>query len=377
MALVISTVTFASNKMVFKGRIDCDARARIYYLSHVRGLSVRKVAHLCGVSRSSVFRIAQEGGVNKPSLRPASRKGRPRKLTERQKRLITRSILMLRTEEGNFSAARIMEHAGIDNSEVSVRTVTRFLNEKGYYYLQARKKGLLKRGDLKTRLSFAKWCKKDLPENFWTEHLSFFLDGTGFAHKSNPCEQARATKGRTWRKISEGLVLGCTSKGRKEGTGGKVLRLVVAISYGKGVIICEPYEKMTGAYFSNFIDRNFNTMFQTADKGNSRIWVQDGDPSQNSAIAKSAMSRANSTLLKLPPRSPDLHPIENLFHIASNKLKQQAVSQNITKESFEQFKQRAVNTMYSIRIETINNLIESMNVWLNDVIRYKGNCTRY
>lgn len=63
MAIVISTVTFASN-MVFKGRIDCDARARIYYLSHVRGLSVRKVAHLCGVSRSSVFRIAHEGGVN-------------------------------------------------------------------------------------------------------------------------------------------------------------------------------------------------------------------------------------------------------------------------------------------------------------------------
>ena len=246
--------------MVFKGRIDRDARARIYYLSRVRGFSVRKIADHCGISRSSVFRIAQEGRVNKRSLRPASRRGRPRKLTERQKRLITRSIVTLRTEEGNFSAARIMKQAGINNSEVSVRTVTRFLNEKGYYYLQARKKGLLKRDDLKTRLSFAKWCKKDLPENFWTEHLSFLLDGTGFAHKSNPCEQARATKGRTWRKISEGLALGCTSKGRKEGTGGKVLKLMMAISYGKGVIICEPYEKMTGAYFSNFIDRNFNTM---------------------------------------------------------------------------------------------------------------------
>jgi len=164
--------------------------------------------------------------------------------------------------------------------------------------------------------------QESLPENFWTEHLSFFLDGTGFAHKSNPCEQAHATKGRTWRKISEGLALDCTSKGQKEGTGGKMLKFVVAITYGKGVIICEPYEKMTGAYFSNFIDRNVNTMFQTADKGNSRIWVQDGDPSQNSALAKSAMSWANSTLLKLPPRSPDLHPIENLFHIASNKLKE-------------------------------------------------------
>ena len=88
--------------MVFKGRIDCDARARIYYLSHVRGLSVRKVAHLCGVSRSSVFRIAHEGGVNKRSLRPASRKGRPRKLTERQKRLITRGILMLISKGQQF-----------------------------------------------------------------------------------------------------------------------------------------------------------------------------------------------------------------------------------------------------------------------------------
>lgn len=91
---------------------------------------MRKVAHLCGVSRSSVFRIAHEGGENKRSLRPASRKGRPRKLTERQKRLITRSILTLRTEEGNFSAARIMEHAGIDNSEVSVRTKERASKER-------------------------------------------------------------------------------------------------------------------------------------------------------------------------------------------------------------------------------------------------------
>ena len=53
------------------------------------------------------------------------------------------------------------------------------------------------------------------------------------------------------------------------------------------------------------------------------------------------------------------------------------MSQNITKESFEQFKQRAVNTMYSILIETINNLIESMNAGLNDVIRNKRNRARY
>ena len=109
--------------MVFKGSIDCDARAPTYCLRHIRGLSVGKVANLCGVSRSSVFRLAQGGGVNKRSLRPASRKGHPRKLTERKKRLITRGIVTLRTEAGNFSAAGIMEHPGIDNSVDSVKVV--------------------------------------------------------------------------------------------------------------------------------------------------------------------------------------------------------------------------------------------------------------
>lgn len=165
--------------MVFKGRIDRDARARIYYLSCVVGFSVSKIADLCGVSRSSVFRITKDG-VNKPSLR------------------------------------------------------------RGY----------------------GERYQRDLP---WAVH---------------PRDEKKEVAA--------------------------VLKLMVAISYGKGVIICEPYRKMTGGYFSNFIDRNFITMCQTADKGNSCIWVQDGDPSQNSVLAKNATSRADSTLLKLPPRiSPE------------------------------------------------------------------------
>lgn len=55
--------------------------------------------------------------------------------------------------------------------------------------------------------------------------------------------------------------MGCIFKGRKEGIGGRVLKFMVVISYGKGVIICESYEKMFGVYFFNFIDRNFNIMF--------------------------------------------------------------------------------------------------------------------
>ena len=46
-------------------------------------------------------------------------------------------------------------------------------------------------------------------------------------------------------KKTEGLAHGCITKGRKVGTEGKVLRLLVAISHDKGVICCGPYEHMT------------------------------------------------------------------------------------------------------------------------------------
>ena len=66
----------------------------------------------------------------------------------------------------------------------------------------------------------------------------------------NPLDQARAPKSRIYRKKSEGLTRECTSKGRKEGTGGKYVKLNVAISHGHGVIVCDPYEKMCGQYFA-------------------------------------------------------------------------------------------------------------------------------
>ena len=35
----------------------------------------------------------------------------------------------------------------------------------------------------------------------------------------------------------------------------------------------------------------------------------------------------------IPPRSPDLNPIDNMFHIVKNDLERQAICENITAES--------------------------------------------
>ena len=81
-------------------------------------------------------------------------------------------------------------------------------------------------------------------------------------------------------KKSQGLAHGYITKGQKEGTGGKVLRLLVAMCYDKGVICCEPYEQMTGSNFATFVDQHFHRLFQLAGKGDSRLRMQDGDPWQ-------------------------------------------------------------------------------------------------
>jgi len=75
------------------------------------------------------------------------------------------------------------------------------------------------------------------------------------------------------------------AEGSKAGTGGKVAKLIVAISHGKGMLICERYEKMHAQYFTHLIDQYFDTMFERSGKGLTRLWLQDGGPSQNSRIS--------------------------------------------------------------------------------------------
>lgn len=73
-------------------------------------------------------------------------------------------------------------------------------------------------------------------------NICFYLEGVSFYHKYNPLDDARVPKGKIWRKRKEGLSV--TAKGTHVGSGGRVVKMIVAISYGKGVIYCEQYEKL-------------------------------------------------------------------------------------------------------------------------------------
>ena len=112
----------------------------------------------------------------------------------------------------------------------------------------------------------------------------------------------------------------CSAKGSKIGNGSSVAHFFVCISSGKGVIFCEQYEKLNGQYFTNFVGRNFKTIFSLSYDPEGNLFIQEGDPSQNSKLRKTKMRSCGTQLLAIPPRSPDINPIENIFHLIGQDL---------------------------------------------------------
>lgn len=226
---------------------------------------LRALHQECGVVRAelcrrypqyaqrSVYRHATATNDTSVVDRRHENKGRLRKLKQRQERIIILTLLRLRKRQASFSAKKIQEESGL--MHVSTKSIYRVLHRHGYRYRQSRKKGLLSPNDIKRRLKFARQCRIH-PVEFWTNTIKFYLDGVGFAHRMNPYSEARAASSMAWRKPGEGLSM--TTKGKKEGSGGKMANFFVAISHGSGVVLCQHHDwQVTGKLFAEFVGEHF------------------------------------------------------------------------------------------------------------------------
>ena len=102
-------------------------------------------------------------------------------------------------------------------------------------------------------------------------------------------------------------------------------------------------------------------MFKKAKKGHFCLWLQNGDLRQNSAAAKMLMKSICAKLLSIPPCSPDINPIENVFHLIKRQLNNEAIAWNITKETFEEFAARVKHAIINFDKNQIDKIIENMS----------------
>ena len=304
-------------------------------------------------------------------------KGRPPKLTPRDKRRILWESEKLRQSHGHYTTKRVALNAGV-KTKVCDETVRRVFRKAGLKYTHSRKKGVLKRTDLRHRLNFARKVRSIAQNELWKHGIAFYLDGVGFTHKVNPMDQAKSPHTMAWRRPSDGLSFGRTARGSNEGTGGSVAHFICAMAYGKGMILAEQYHgHLNGEQFAAMVRRVFPDLFKRSANPKGRLFLQDGDPAQNSKKSMKAIDAVGARLFHIPPRSPDLNPIENVFNCIKSKLKEDALENFITREDFEQFSERCKQTILEYPAAKIDRTIESMPKRIDQVIKRKGQRTKY
>ena len=104
---------------------------------------------------------------------------------------------------------------------------------------------------------------------------------------------------------------------------------------------------------------------------------QAGDPCQNSKAAKTATDKIGPVQFSIPPHSPDLNPIENVFNLVPKKLSSDAVKHSIFKETYAKLVESVENTYLSYTAEPIDNIIKSMPKRISQVIQSKGHRLEY
>ena len=348
----------------------------IQFLYKEKGIRIKDLMRQYpAYSRATIYRHVKRD-VRLPFDKRKLNSGRPRKLSIRDERNLLRHLKRLRVSIGPFTLKKLAREAGID-PRISMSTISRALRKHGYRYLHSRRKGIMKGKDFAKRLQFARE-KILLGKDFWMKNINFYLDGTGFTHKTNPHDEARSTRTMAWRKRSEGLDALCTTKGKRAGTGGKMANFMVAIAPNRGVVLCKQYSgHSNGASFARFVRKTFPDVYKKTEHIEGTLFLQDGCPIQNSGAAKKAFKRVNAEIFPIPPRSPDLNPIENFFNLINAKLRQDALEQVITSEKFEEFSERVKSTIINYPVNQIDKIIDSMSSRLRKIVLRKGQRLRY
>ena len=182
---------------------------------------------------------------------------------------------------------------------------------------------------------------------------------------------SKDTKGSYVEKEREGLHQNGVPRARKKRLENVcVAKFMVAISHGRGVIECFEYERnINGELFSQFVRDSFPQIFSKGNNQKGKLFLQDGDPSQNCKMSQKAMDKIPCRLFRITPRSPDLNPIENIFHFAGRKRSEE----------------RPMNTSVFVYTNTLRNFpsdikdgtIASMPKRINVVIKMKGQRAKY
>lgn len=322
----------------------------------VEGLSAHAISSSTGVSFSSIIRLRSK---HLPHL-PKSTGGRPTKLSPSNIRYAQRLIGTGKVENA-VQVTRALQD--VINQPLSAQTTRRYLKQSGMKAVVKKKRPLLTKRHRKERLDFAishqDWTVEDWKKVIWSDETKINRLGSD---------------GRkwVWKKAGEGLSDRLV-EGTKKFGGGSLMMWGCMMWDGVGYA-CKIDGRMDADLYVKILEEDLQASLEHYDKmAEDIIFQQDNDPKHTSKKAKAWFNDHEYQVLSWPAQSPDLNPIEHLWHHLKRKL---AEYQEPPKGILELW-ERVEGEWNKIGPEVCQNLIESMPRRVEAVVKANGGYTKY
>lgn len=331
-----------------------EKRAQIIAFSKA-GWATRKIAEELGCSQSAVVKTKQRFEQTQ-SVNDRPRTGRPSKITIRDLRSIVYSVKKNRRLTSREIKADVRSYL---KKDVGASTIRRLLFKYGLKGRVARKKPYISSINRKKRLKFARehrnWTFEQWMRVLWTDEKKF---------------NRRGSDGRVYvrRTPTEELKPYCL-QGTIKGGGGSIMAWASFSASGPG-----PIHKFTGNVDRyDYIDmiEAIAVPYMREAMDPAAIFQHDNAPIHKAREVAECLERNNMTVLNWPPQSPDLNPIENLWTVIDEVIKEKKPA------NLSQLEEIIKDAWMNIPQSKCEKLVKSMQRRCIHVIKNLGYPTRY
>jgi transposase len=350
-----------------------ERRVQVLTLKN-QGVSNQDIAVTTGLSVRGIQKIFKTVKQTN-SFKDRPRKGRPQKLTDRNKRAITR---MLKKKEATTATALSKALKRSQEIQVSRFTVARALKSLGYACRIKKKKPKLTEKHKKARLAFAKkyesWTADDWKNVIWSDESKFNLlnsDGKEYFWTDRPEELTEEGINPTLKFGGGGIMVwSClTWHGVNLNDFSSVFSHFSGVGYS-----CKIDDIMDADLYVRILKSELMDSIEYYDLDRKEIiFQQDNDPKHTSKLAKGALEDLNLKVLQWPSQSPDLNPIEHFWGHVARELKRRT--------GLLPSKDELWNELQTILAEPnkdlCRKLIGTMPRRIIDVIKAKGGYTKW